>query len=220
MGPVAEPVADVTVAVVPAVPPPAEPPPVELPPPVEPPPVEPPPPIDPDPVPVPPPPPPPEPPPDVVTASEVPAGAAAAAARKEDVVVAASGFESAAAKSDGSRIGRTFVIMGGVASKAVRSMGMPFFLLIGLGLLVATLGNVGIFPLIGRSRRMTGTVVGFDEESGYGFILAEELGSQVFVHRHTLSRRSPQLAAGQRVSFRVINGSHRDFALAVRKVDS
>jgi cold shock CspA family protein len=143
----------------------------------------------------------------------------AAAARKEEVVEALGDFEVAAVASDGGSVVRTLVVMGGVTSAAVRSLGTPFLMLAALGLMVAAVGNVSIFPLLGRSRRMKGTVARFDQQSKYGFILADDRVTEVFVHGQTLRRRARVLLPGQRVSFRVIKGSHRDFALAVRKIE-
>ncbi len=197
----------------PPVTPPPTPPPVEPPPPIEPPPVEPPaPPAEP----VPPPDPVPEP---EIAPIEPPSAVVTASARKEAVVEALSGFEAAQADTSERSIARTLVTMSGVTVAAVSSLGMPFFLLVGLGLMVATIGNVSIFPLIGRSRRRQGTVARFNSKTGYGFIVADNDSAEVFVHGESLRRRVQELAPGQRVSYCVIKGSHRDFALAVRTIE-
>jgi cold shock CspA family protein len=156
----------------------------------------------------------------VVSPPPPPEGAAASSARKQGVVDAVGDFDVAVVQQADGTVVRTLVVMGGVATAAVRSLGMPLFLLIALGLMVATMGNISIFPLLRRSRRMTGTVARFDRESGYGFILSDTGDSEVFVHGQTLRRRVHDLHPGERVSFRVIRGSHRDFALAVRRIET
>ena len=110
---------------------------------------------------------------------------------------------------------RTFVVMGSVATKAVRSMGAPILLFVALGLAVATVGNVTVFPLLGRTRRLTGVVSRFDDESGHGFVVGDADGKTVFVHGETLRRRYRRLNPGQRVSYRLIKGSRRDFAVSL-----
>ncbi|MBT8196914.1 MAG: cold shock domain-containing protein, partial [Acidimicrobiia bacterium] len=149
-----------------------------------------------------------------------PAGASASASRKGDVILALDDFEPGIETPQREPVTRMLVTMGWVSVAAVKSLSLPVLFLLILGLTVATVGNVTLFPLIGRSRRRAGTVIRFDDRSEYGFILSDDNRSEVFVHARTLRRRARGLATGHRVSYRIVKGSHRDFALGVRRIAS
>lgn len=53
--------------------------------------------------------------------------------------------------------------------------------------------------------RSTGVVKFFSDLKGFGFILPDAGGAEVFVHRTDLSRALTMLTNGQRVSFEVID---------------
>jgi CspA family cold shock protein len=52
----------------------------------------------------------------------------------------------------------------------------------------------------------TGTVKWFSEQKGYGFIVPDQGGSDIFVHRTALEPGRNRLVEGARVEFEVIRG--------------
>jgi CspA family cold shock protein len=64
----------------------------------------------------------------------------------------------------------------------------------------------------------SGKVKWFDAEKGFGFI-ADDAGTEVFVHRDALPAEVPELKPGQRVEFGVVQGRKGNQALQVRLMD-
>jgi cold shock CspA family protein len=116
-------------------------------------------------------------------------------------------------------IQRTLVIMARAGMGSARSFGTPFLLLLVLTLVVLSIGRISLHPLLGRSRRMKGTVAWFDEVSGYGFIIPDTARRELFLHRSALTRSRTSVMPGDRVSFRIVKGEQRSFALGVREVE-
>lgn len=55
--------------------------------------------------------------------------------------------------------------------------------------------------------RETGIVKFFADAKGFGFILPDRAGPEVFVHRNDLARGLLKLATGQRVSYELVDSS-------------
>lgn len=67
----------------------------------------------------------------------------------------------------------------------------------------------------------TGTVKWFDERQGFGYILADEGGPDVFVHRSVVrAGESPLLVEGQSVEYEVEETPKGPRAVAVRPAGS
>ena len=115
-----------------------------------------------------------------------------------------------------SGVKRTLVIMARAGMGSAQAFGAPFLLLALLTVLVISFGRISIHPLLGRSRRQSGTVAWFDAASGYGFIIPDRAAEELFLHRSALGRGRADVAPGDRVSFRTVKGSQRSFALRVR----
>jgi CspA family cold shock protein len=64
----------------------------------------------------------------------------------------------------------------------------------------------------------TGKVKWFNAEKGFGF-LADDDGSDVFVHRDALPSGVTELKPGQRVDFGIVQGRKGNQALTVRVLD-
>jgi CspA family cold shock protein len=64
----------------------------------------------------------------------------------------------------------------------------------------------------------TGKVKWFNAEKGFGF-LADDDGSDVFVHRDALLEGVTELKPGQRVDFGIVQGRKGNQALTVRVLD-
>ncbi|MBT8166071.1 MAG: cold shock domain-containing protein, partial [Acidimicrobiia bacterium] len=125
------------------------------------------------------------------------------------------GFTSPAGVAE-SGVKRTLVIMARAGMGSARAFGAPFALLALLTVIVLAFGRVSIHPLLGRSKRMAGTVAWFDAESGYGFIIPDRSAEELFLHRTALTRGKTAVTPGDRVTFRTVKGSERSFALRVR----
>ncbi|MAF13699.1 MAG: cold-shock protein [Parcubacteria group bacterium] len=63
---------------------------------------------------------------------------------------------------------------------------------------------------------MTGTVKWFSDEKGFGFIIPEEGGKDLFVHGSQVDESSRPLKDSQRVSYRVGDGRKGPEAQEVR----
>jgi CspA family cold shock protein len=66
---------------------------------------------------------------------------------------------------------------------------------------------------------MRGTVAWFDAGTGYGFIIPDASSGELFLHRSALARGGSEVMAGDRVSFRIVKGGQRSFALHVKGVE-
>ena len=148
-------------------------------------------------------------------------GAGASADRKASLVSELLGTPdqprfSSAVPGPETGVKRTLVIMARAGMGSARAFGAPFALLALLTVVVVAFGRVSIHPLLGRSKRMAGTVAWFDPESGYGFIIPDRSGEELFLHRTALLRGKITVAPGDRVTFRTVKGSERSFALRVR----
>ena len=66
---------------------------------------------------------------------------------------------------------------------------------------------------------ITGRVLQFDRERGYGFIAADDGGEDVFLHASVLDGDSYELAPGMRVEFKVMAGDRGRKAFAAHLID-
>ncbi len=66
---------------------------------------------------------------------------------------------------------------------------------------------------------VTGRVLQFDHERGYGFIAADDGGEDVFLHASVLDGDSYELAPGMRVEFKVMAGDRGRKAFAAHLID-
>jgi cold shock protein len=66
---------------------------------------------------------------------------------------------------------------------------------------------------------ITGRVLQFDHERGYGFIAADDGGEDVFLHASVLDGDSYELAPGMRVEFKVMAGDRGRKAFAAHLID-
>ena len=105
---------------------------------------------------------------------------------------------------------RSLVVMSATAAATTQSMKIPFALLIALILGFATVGRVGLYPLLWRGDRQTGVIRYYDGESSFGLIHPDEGGEDVFVHAHAFPHRQRSgLTAGMPVRYRVLAGDNR-----------
>lgn len=117
-------------------------------------------------------------------------------------------------------ITRSLVLMGTAARAGVDRVRFPFVFLLLLIAVVATLGRVGLNPVLGRGSEYEGTVRMFDAEGGYGLLVRDFDGADVFVHRSAFRRRERGVRKGDRVRFSVTEGAYRDVATRVRRLPS
>ena len=59
------------------------------------------------------------------------------------------------------------------------------------------------------SGRLTGIVKFWKEDAGYGFLMPDDGGDEVFVHRTDLSRSLILLMADQRVSYELVDSGSK-----------
>ena len=64
-----------------------------------------------------------------------------------------------------------------------------------------------------------GTVKWFNDEKGFGFILSDDGGKDLFVHRSNVDTPTQSLADNQRVEFEVQEGRKGPEAASVRPID-
>lgn len=140
----------------------------------------------------------------------------AAADQKEDLVDALDSFETDVVASepdneeDERLVRRGLVVMGGAAAATTDALRLPLALLIALLAGFATIGRVGLYPLLWRGERQTGTITMFDPELNFGFIAPDEPGEAVHVHANAFPRRiRPTLTVGMRVRYRVLDSDNR-----------
>ena len=81
------------------------------------------------------------------------------------------------------------------------------------GLLLETGMNGGV-------QVATGSVKWFSDERGYGFIVPDEGGKEVFVHRSNIESESRSLLEGQKVEFEIGEGRKGPEATNVRPISS
>ena len=154
-----------------------------------------------------------------VVAPAVPGGLASAE-RREVLLSQLAEFGAVPALDASSRapLQRTLVILARVGMDTVQALGMPFVLLAAAGLLIAYFGRVSLFPLLKRTRRVSGVVVWIDDGSEFGFILPDGDQAKVFFHQDAVAKGEQVATPGQSVSFRLARGRRRDFALGVRSI--
>ena len=56
--------------------------------------------------------------------------------------------------------------------------------------------------------RVTGKVKFFSDAKGFGFLVPDDGGAEVFVHRTDLNRSLPLLLTDQRVSFEIVKSGN------------
>ena len=128
------------------------------------------------------------------------------------------GPETAPTDVDEPSVTRSLIVMGSAARAGAERVGFPFALLALLIAIVGTMGRVGLNPIFSRGEEEEGTVRMFDAEGGYGLLVRDSDGSDVFVHRTALGRRGRRVRRGDRVRFRVTEGAYRDVATRVRRL--
>jgi cold shock CspA family protein len=141
-----------------------------------------------------------------------------AAETKDDSGIALESFESAPAASAQESAGvqpirRSLVLMSSAAAASTEALRWPLGLLFALLVGFATVGRVGLYPLLWRGDRHRGTVTFFDPELNFGLIAPDEGGEAVFVHAHAFPRRQrPSLEVGAAVRYRVLASDNRSSA--------
>lgn len=71
----------------------------------------------------------------------------------------------------------------------------------------------------GSFKVATGTVKWFSSEKGFGFILPDGGGKDLFVHRSGIDAATRVLKDGQRVEFEIVNGRKGPEAQHVRPLE-
>jgi len=141
----------------------------------------------------------------------------AAADQKDDVVVTIVDVGAAPGATDDDPndvqarpLRRGLVVMSTAAAATTQSLQLPFALLLALMAGFATIGRIGLYPLLWRGERHTGTISFYDDEIGFGLIHPDEGGEAVFVHSHAFPRKQRGLlVAGLRLRYRVLSGDNR-----------
>jgi cold shock CspA family protein len=114
---------------------------------------------------------------------------------------------------------RTLVLMSRASGVAVQQMGFPFIVMVVTALAVLLLGRLRIVPLLAWRSRAVGTVQQFSADHGFGLVIPDRNGGEVFVHRSSVRRRDRhRLRPGDRVRYRVVSGEHRDLATRLRRM--
>jgi cold shock CspA family protein len=141
-----------------------------------------------------------------------------AAADKEEILVAIDGFDEVPISNDSTGavesvarpIRRSLVVMGSAAAATTEALSWPLGLLFALLVGFATVGRVGLYPLLWRGDRHTGMINFYDPELSFGLIDPDDGGEAVFVHAHAFPRRQRHwLAMGARVKYRVLASDNR-----------
>ncbi|MCP4966425.1 MAG: cold shock domain-containing protein [bacterium] len=142
----------------------------------------------------------------------------AAADDKDGLVQALDDFaaeiaETTGVAADQEPVRRSLVVMGSAAAATTESLRWPFALLAALLVGFATVGRVGLYPLLWRGDRQTGTITLYDPELLFGLIEPDEGGEAVHVHANAFPRRMrPLLQIGMRVRYRVLASDNRSSA--------
>jgi cold shock CspA family protein len=142
----------------------------------------------------------------------------AAAVQKEDLVQALDQFSAevvttAEPEQDAEPVRRSLVVMGSAAAATTESLRWPIALLAALLVGFATVGRVGLYPLLWRGDRQTGTITLYDPELLFGLIEPDAGGEAVHVHANAFPRRMrPLLQIGMRVRYRVLASDNRSSA--------
>ncbi len=140
----------------------------------------------------------------------------AAAVQKEDLVQALDDFAAeivATTEVEAEPVRRSLVVMGSAAAATTESLRWPFALLAALLVGFATVGRVGLYPLLWRGDRQTGTITLYDPELHFGLIESDEGGEAVHVHANAFPRRMrPIIEVGMRVRYRVLASDNRSSA--------
>jgi cold shock CspA family protein len=114
-------------------------------------------------------------------------------------------------------IQRSLVVMDRASRAAIGEVGFPLVLLIAALAAALSFGRIGLFPLVSRGERQVGVVRLYEPEAGFGLVVRESDGGEVFFHRSAIPRwRRGKVAAGAVVEFRSIPGPFRDFVTMLR----
>jgi cold shock CspA family protein len=111
---------------------------------------------------------------------------------------------------------RSLVLMSRATRASVDEMGMPFLLLLGVLAFSMTTGRLTLIPFGTRSSSHLGTVRVYEPAAGYGLVVRDDDGADVFVHRSAIRPRGTALRPGQRVRFTSVAGFHRDVIVRIR----
>lgn len=107
---------------------------------------------------------------------------------------------------------RSLVLMGRALFTTFSALSAPLWMLIGLTAAVAVFGRISIAPAVAYRRRRIGTVGWYDADRGYGFLIDDATGDQIFLHSSHLGRLPAPPASGDRVTFKLVTGENRPFA--------
>jgi cold shock CspA family protein/PKD repeat protein len=136
-----------------------------------------------------------------------------AAEQKEEIFQALDGFAEPTEQAPAAEeqfVRRSLVVMGSAAAATTESLRWPFALLLALLVGFATIGRVGLYPLLWRGEKHSGVLTLFDAEFGFGLIDPDGDGEPIFVHVNSFPRRQrPDLAVGMRVRFRLLASDNR-----------
>ncbi len=137
-----------------------------------------------------------------------------AADEKVDLVVTLDDLrppdESAEESAPARPIRRGLVVMSSAAAATTESMQLPLALLLALMAGFATVGRIGLYPLLIRGERHSGTITLYDDELGFGLVEPDGGGEQIFVHAHAFPRRQrADLGVGTRLRYRLLASDNR-----------